>query len=105
MDFEKTVACIALEEGSKVVVEVGGHSILLCRTQGEVLAVQNQCTHAGSRLDPGLIAEGSIRCPLHGVRFDLRSGKCLNVRLSCVPLRCFATREIGDYIEVEVATD
>lgn len=103
MDFEKTVACSALAEGGKLVVEVGGHSILLCRLQGQVLAVQNQCTHAGSRLESGLVAEGSIRCPLHGVRFDLRSGLCLNIRLGCAPLRCFATREADDYIEVEVA--
>ncbi|MFL7962130.1 MULTISPECIES: Rieske 2Fe-2S domain-containing protein [unclassified Pseudomonas] len=102
MDFEKTVARSALPEGGKVVVEVRGHSILLCRLQGQVLAVQNRCTHAGSRLDSGLIAEGSIRCPLHGVRFDLHTGQCLNVRLGCAPLKCFATRETGDHIEVEV---
>ncbi|WP_454833193.1 Rieske (2Fe-2S) protein [Pseudomonas veronii] len=105
MDFEKTVARTTLVEGGKIVVEVGGHSILLCRLQGEVLAVQNRCTHAGSRLESGLVEEGSIRCPLHGVRFDLRSGKCLNVRLGCAPLRCFTTRETGEYIEVEVEVE
>lgn len=104
MDFEKTIACSDLSEGEQVVVEVAGHSILLCRHQGEILAVQNKCTHAGSRLESGLMAQGSIRCPLHGVRFDLRTGQCLNERLKCAALRCFTVREVHGYIEVETST-
>jgi nitrite reductase/ring-hydroxylating ferredoxin subunit len=104
MDFEKTIPSSELVEGGQVVVEVAGHSILLCRHDGQVHAVQNKCTHAGSRLESGLMAQGSIRCPLHGVRFDLRTGQCLNERLKCAALRCFAIREAEGHIEVETST-
>jgi nitrite reductase/ring-hydroxylating ferredoxin subunit len=50
------------------------------------------------------MAQGSIRCPLHGVRFDLRTGQCLNERLKCAALRCFAIREAEGHIEVETST-
>ena len=39
-------------------------------------------------------------CPLHGVRFELASGKCLGG--GCTSLRLFALRETDGVIEIAV---
>ena len=48
---------------------------------GELLAIEDRCSH-----DDGLLVEGeldqetcSVECPRHGSRFDLRTGKPLNL--------------------------
>jgi nitrite reductase/ring-hydroxylating ferredoxin subunit/uncharacterized membrane protein len=56
-------------------VEVEGRRVLLCRSNGELHALDNLCTHAGALLSRGVILDCVITCPLHGSRFDLRSGQ------------------------------
>ena len=57
------------------VVEVGGHSILLCNSEGQFYAVANRCSHAEEPLACGRIKYGWIACPAHGARFDLETGE------------------------------
>lgn len=59
------------------IVRVGGQRIALFQVDGEVIAVDDQCPHAGGPVGLGEVAEGVVTCPLHGWAFDLRSGACL----------------------------
>ena len=56
-------------------VEVEGRHVLLFRSDGELYALDDLCTHAGALLSRGVIRDCTITCPLHGSRFDLRSGQ------------------------------
>jgi naphthalene 1,2-dioxygenase system ferredoxin subunit len=61
---------------------VNGREIALYLLDGEVYATDATCTHGQASLCGGFVeADGSIECPLHQGRFDIRSGKAL-----CEPL-------------------
>ncbi len=61
------------EEGS-IRVDVGGKPICIARSQGEVFALSDICSHADVALSEGDVEDGTIECWLHGSRFDLRTG-------------------------------
>ena len=77
---------------SSEVLELEGESILLCNSGGSHFAIRNQCTHQNSPLAEGRVRNGFISCPLHGVRFDLRTGEPRGT-LTRVPVKTYAVRD------------
>lgn len=65
-------ADVPLWEGRRVTV--GEDRIAVFRTEDGLHAIGAACPHAGGPLQDGLVADGCVTCPLHGWRFDLRSG-------------------------------
>ena len=59
--------------------EVTGTPIVVFNLEGELHALEDQCTHEEFELSAGEfnVAEGSIECVLHGARFDVRDGRAL----------------------------
>ncbi len=74
---------------------VAGLEVLVCQLNGEVHALENRCTHGASRLDGGLFRNGEVTCPLHGARFNLRTGKAMSPPARR-PLRMFEVVQEGD---------
>jgi len=72
------------EPGSYLVVEVAGHSVVVCRNrEGELRAHHNVCRHRGAQLlDPGTggRVERFFQCPYHAWAYDL-DGVCLGTPL------------------------
>ena len=66
-----------LPDGSVAGVVVDGEHILLCNVAGEHYAISNLCSHGETLLSDGKLRGYVITCPLHGARFDVRTGKCL----------------------------
>ncbi|UNO42727.1 non-heme iron oxygenase ferredoxin subunit [Streptomyces sp. MST-110588] len=64
-----------LEEDTPKRVELNGVAISLVRTEGEVFAINDICSHANVSLSEGEVEDCSIECWLHGSSFDLRTGK------------------------------
>ena len=56
--------------------EIDGVKVLICRVDGEFYALHNQCSHARQMLHTGTLVGHQIRCPLHGGRFNVRTGVC-----------------------------
>jgi 3-phenylpropionate/trans-cinnamate dioxygenase ferredoxin subunit len=56
-------------------VDVSGTPVSVVRTEGEVFAVNDICSHADVSLSEGEVEGCTIECWLHGSRFDLRTGK------------------------------
>ena len=56
-------------------VEVGGRSFRVLELDGELLAHSTVCPHQLGPLEQAEVEDGCIRCPWHGYRFDLRSGR------------------------------
>ncbi|MDQ6522908.1 Rieske 2Fe-2S domain-containing protein [Nocardioides sp. LHD-245] len=48
---------------------------LLRDADGAVYALDDTCTHYPASLARGWVVEGHVECPLHGARFDLRTGQ------------------------------
>jgi nitrite reductase/ring-hydroxylating ferredoxin subunit len=80
-------------EARRVVLD--GIEIALCNVAGEIYAVDDVCTHAYASLSDGLLCGAEIECPLHGGRFDVKSGRALGGIVS-EDLRRFALKVEGD---------
>ena len=61
------------EEGA-IRVLLDSKPICIARSQGEVFAISDICSHADVALSEGDVEDGTIECWLHGSRFDLRTG-------------------------------
>ncbi len=71
-----------IPEGDVVGRVVDGREVALYRLGDEVFATDATCTHGNASLCGGFVEpDGSIECPLHQGRFDIRTGKAL-----CEPL-------------------
>ena len=70
-----------LPPGAHRVVELDDVDIAVVNCGGEILAIEDRCSH-----DDGILLEGEldqercrVECPRHGSWFDLRSGRPLNL--------------------------
>lgn len=54
-----------------------GTEILVAHTEHGFFATDSICTHEDSPLCNGAVKNGTISCPLHGSRFDLKTGQAL----------------------------
>ena len=70
---------------------------------GELYAIEDRCTHDNGVLLEGEVdpAECTVECPRHGAKFDLRTGKPLNLP-AYVPVDTFAVSIQDEMIKVEV---
>ena len=58
-------------------VEVQGVNVLVVRIDEKIYALAETCAHMGGPLSEGRLEGKSVRCPLHGSRFCLETGKAL----------------------------
>jgi 3-phenylpropionate/trans-cinnamate dioxygenase ferredoxin subunit len=92
-----------LPEGDRRIVEVDGYKIGVFNVDGELLAIEDRCSH-----DDGPLAEGTldpaactVECPRHGSIFDLRSGRPKTLP-AYVPVETFEVRIEDGEIKLEV---
>ena len=64
-----------IPEGSLVKAKVGAQALVLVRTGDTILALHEQCAHAGGPLSEGAIVDGCVECPWHGSRFEIATGR------------------------------
>ena len=84
-----------ITDNQTVAVTLEGKNILICKVNGDYYAVDNQCTHQRAELTGGRIRNCFLACPLHGVRFDLRTGKPLG-ELTRVALKTYPVSVADD---------
>ncbi|MBM4203192.1 MAG: Rieske 2Fe-2S domain-containing protein [Gammaproteobacteria bacterium] len=101
--YTRTITAASLAENSSQSVDIDGTSVLLCRSGGEYFAVKNQCTHQDAPLLGGRVRNRMVSCPLHGMRYELATGKPFG-QLSHVPLATYPVRIVDGFIEIAVAT-
>jgi nitrite reductase/ring-hydroxylating ferredoxin subunit/uncharacterized membrane protein len=63
-----------IPEGTLVKAKAGALALVLVRTGETVLALHDQCAHAGGSLGDGSLDGSVVACPLHGSRFDMATG-------------------------------
>ena len=79
-EFVEVVSRDALPPGAKLMIEIGGRSIIVFNVAGSFYAIDDTCTHDGGPLADGDFEGTEIQCPRHGARFDVRTGQAL-----CLP--------------------
>ena len=71
-----TVAKLAdVPAGTAKAVTVGDRDIAICNADGRICAIDNICTHDYGELNEGEMEGFEIECPVHGARFDVRTGR------------------------------
>ena len=88
------------EEGAHRVV-LNGVALCLARSQGEVFAISDICSHADVSLSEGDVEDGTIECWLHGSRFDLRTGQPTGLPATR-PVATYAVTVEGDDVLVKM---
>jgi 3-phenylpropionate/trans-cinnamate dioxygenase ferredoxin component len=92
-----------LPPGAKRVVRWEDLEIGIVNCGGEVLAIEDRCSHDDGDLMEGDVDEETctVECPRHGSVFDLRTGKPLNLP-AYVPIDTFEVEVEDGVIKVEV---
>jgi 3-phenylpropionate/trans-cinnamate dioxygenase ferredoxin component len=101
MAFERVASKTDIEAGTVKVFEVGGRSVCVTNLDGEhFYAIDNLCTHDNGPLGEGRLAEGTIECPRHGARFDVKTG-AVKALPAVRPVKTYAVQLEGDDIMVD----
>lgn len=58
-------------------VDIDDVLVAVFNLDGEFHAIENVCSHEYAELTDGEIEDNEIVCPLHGARFDIRTGEAL----------------------------
>ena len=78
-----------------------GRRILLANVDGRFCAADDTCTHDEASLSTGALKGPLVKCPLHGSRFNVCTGKVLDEPAE-VDLRTYAVRVEDDRILIDV---
>jgi 3-phenylpropionate/trans-cinnamate dioxygenase ferredoxin component len=76
-DFMQVALRDEIAPGGKKLVDLEGRAIAVFNVDGQFYAIDDVCTHDGGPLAEGELEGAEIRCPRHGARFDVRTGKAL----------------------------
>jgi 3-phenylpropionate/trans-cinnamate dioxygenase ferredoxin subunit len=92
-----------LPPGSMRLVEWEDLEIGLFNCNGEILAIEDRCSHDNGTLVEGELNQDdcTVECPRHGSRFDLHTGKPITLP-AYVPVETFAVTVEDDTIKLEV---
>ena len=100
MAFEdSTLAVDDLGDTDGQAVTIGGRSLLVFRVGDQVYATQRACLHQGGDLADGIVIDGAIVCPLHGWRFDIRSGIHADSPYNCLRTYPVEVRDGRVYVD------
>ncbi|GIK76986.1 MAG: (2Fe-2S)-binding protein [Actinomycetes bacterium] len=92
-----------LPEGARKIVEAEGFLIGVFNCGGELLAIEDRCSHDDGPLAEGELdcAAGTVECPRHGSIFDLRTGRPKTLP-AFAPVETFPVRVEDGQIKLEV---
>lgn len=87
---------VPLLEGRSV--DINGRRLAVFRLEHGWAAIDHACPHRGGPLSDGIVADHCVTCPLHGQRFSLQTGECVNADGDGV--RIYEIRERDGHLEI-----
>ena len=93
-----------IPDPGKLLVEVDERLVVLIRAAGHVYALDDVCTHDGGPLSEGPLdpQAGTIACPRHGAKFDVRTGAALTMPAT-KPTKAHNVKVEGDQVFVRLS--
>lgn len=93
-----------IAHGEALRVEIGEREIAIFNLDGAFYATSDVCTHSFASLSDGFIEDACVECPLHGGRFDIKTGAAIEEPCT-EDLEIFPVRIDGDTVLVTVPAD
>ena len=100
-DYVKAATVEAVPDGGALRVTIGDVPIAIVRSDGEIYAIHDVCSHANVSLSEGEIEDQTIECWLHGSRFDLVTGRPTGLPAT-QPVPVYPVKVDGDDVLVSV---
>ena len=72
--FHKLAVAGEVAPGEIKQYRVEDRFVALCNVDGEFHAFEDVCTHQFTHLSNGEFEGSEVKCPLHGARFDVKTG-------------------------------
>jgi nitrite reductase/ring-hydroxylating ferredoxin subunit len=85
--------------GRAIRVVAAGTEIAIFNVDGELFATSDMCSHDEASLSDGELFGHVVECPLHGARFDVRSGKPLSLP-AVYPVKSYEVRVVDGEIQL-----
>jgi nitrite reductase/ring-hydroxylating ferredoxin subunit len=90
-----------LPVGSMIGADLGEERILIANVGGEFFAMRATCNHMGGPLEDGTLEGNVVTCPLHGSKWDVKSGALIEFVRPLPPEPTYKVTVKGDVILVE----
>jgi 3-phenylpropionate/trans-cinnamate dioxygenase ferredoxin subunit len=74
-EFVRACAASDVPEQGTFAVELNGTPLVIVRSEGQLYALDEFCTHEDVSLADGEVYDQTVECWLHGSCFDLGTGK------------------------------
>jgi 3-phenylpropionate/trans-cinnamate dioxygenase ferredoxin subunit len=103
-EYHRACAVADVEDGTAVRVVIDDVPVAVVRSEGEVYAIHDVCSHANVALSEGEIEDQTIECWLHGSRFDLVTGRPTGLPAT-QPVPVYPVKIDGDDVLVAVAKE
>ena len=87
--------------GTAARIVAGGEEIAIYNVGGEFFATSDVCSHDEASLSDGELFGSVVECPLHGARFDVRTGKPLSLP-AVYPVKSYEVRVVDGQLQVKV---
>ena len=100
-NFKNVAQTRDVPPGKLLRVVIGEHALMLANVEGTIYATDDMCTHEDASLSTGALKGECVSCPLHGSRFNVRTGEPMEEPPD-VPLRTWEVRVDGDDILIAI---
>jgi len=98
-DWVDVVMADDIQSGNCTLAEIEDTIIAIFNLDGNFYAIENICTHDGSEIASGCIVDGSIECPRHGARFDIKTGE-VTAPPAYEPVETFPVQVMNGVVQV-----
>src|SRR4051812_9865138 len=97
--WQRACAAADVPDDGAIRVTLDDQPVCIARSNGEIFAIHDVCSHAEVALSDGEVDDGTVECWLHGSRFDLRTGHPTGLPAT-KPVPTYETTIDGDDIYV-----
>ena len=101
MNLIKICDLSEIPNGSIKKFEINDEEITICNINNQIFAINDNCSHDEASLQEGFIDGYEIECPVHGAKFDIRTGEvtCLP---AVSPIKTYNIKINNGAIELEI---
>ena len=86
--WARVASASAVPAGELRAVSTDRGAVVLANVDGDIYALEDRCSHQDYPLSAGELEYDELECPFHGARFEVRSGRAVQLP-AIAPVRTF----------------